>query len=1114
MNSTKNRPKRINRFLKFLLWTVGIFASLLLLLYLVILIFFPADRIRQLAVNYLASTLNRQVQIEKARINIFTGLELENLILYEMDSLQTAPNDKPPAFISIQQVTLKYKLWPLLHRQVLIREITIDSPRVQLFTDQNGNWNFQDLLPVESDSLPEIEPETAADTSEFSLPVSIQLERFELNNLHFDFSLLTDSTALQLTLDKLTGKISGLEIPAGLEQKFLAQTQFSSNLLLEDARLNLAYTAPADSLDLHISTIANLEIQSQFQGLHHITSNSLLQLKDFSLFETTPIFQSADPQSGLLKLQIQTVTNLTDGEINISDLRLDIVEQLLAQGSGTISQIFDEPNIDFTIDQSEVDAAGLMQLAAQLKMPELKSLLDSLSVSGTFSLAGTTISGNPLGEAPPEGLQLQARLALAHIFLTYGKNFAQVRDLNFNLAAQAGYSLVGFDNLSAAGNIFSPYWKIALDDTLSIDGKNFTLDFSTRLTGNFLPGSIDLTAKIADVWNSQIYFETALDSVKSQDNYRLNGRLQIQNLHLAQLEIPELTGKSDLELKFASTSLNDSRIRLKAQFDSLNVLMETGWETLPNQTVTTTLNVKTDTLLEDFSLDSIKLTINDYFQLHGRGVLNGLGTEGFQLTITQARVDNQKLYGQLPEIITGELGDLEISGHSNLTGQFSGEMPAEDSLWFHGKFFLNTQNTDVDYPDIFLKAWNIQLNTTLDLYPDSLTAFIETGVDSFALTDLRRQPFRKNYLTANLRMPRFERIIFSACSARVEELNTTVVFSGKIDSLETEPVIFFTTSVDFNNPAPVEVIDDLKLQGKAKTNARIYIHKNLLVVNAELDLNPLDMFYLDLLTAHGIRGTVQLKQKIDIEALHFIREELPLFASTQKAGLGYDYLRPYFQHLSQPIPTVRIEKIKILDYEVYDILFDILLGGARLDIPHFFLRAYEGNAQGQCGLTIGEGSFEDPEILLDSTRFQLRATFSNINTAKLNPVISAKAKKSKVNGNLALVGEGLNPEGELAITGELNITKIGPKVTDNLLRSLDPMGVDQGIQSVRQMLKLSFKPKLLSFEIKHGHFYPTIRLSKPFYLPVNIAGGGIELARMPIEIFLKQALATQYYVEY
>ena len=114
---------------------------------------------------------------------------------------------------------------------------------------------------------------------------------------------------------------------------------------------------------------------------------------------------------------------------------------------------------------------------------------------------------------------------------------------------------------------------------------------------------------------------------------------------------------------------------------------------------------------------------------------------------------------------------------------------------------------------------------------------------------------------------------------------------------------------------------------------------------------------------------------------------------------------------------------------------------------------------------------------------------------------------------MALAGKGLNPEGQMDMTGFFHITEIGPKVADNLLRSLDPMGADQGIQSVRRMLRTGFKASLMSFEIKHAHFYPHIVLSKPIYLPINIAGGEVELARVPVEIFLKQAFASQYYID-
>jgi len=129
-----------------------------------------------------------------------------------------------------------------------------------------------------------------------------------------------------------------------------------------------------------------------------------------------------------------------------------------------------------------------------------------------------------------------------------------------------------------------------------------------------------------------------------------------------------------------------------------------------------------------------------------------------------------------------------------------------------------------------------------------------------------------------------------------------------------------------------------------------------------------------------------------------------------------------------------------------------------------------------------------------------------MNSAKLLPTRSRKSKNSDLNMNLELSGKGVDPAGELEVGGYLYVTKIGPQFTDNVLRSLDPKRTDKSIQDTRKLLNWGYKPKLISFEIKHDNLYPSIHLVKGNFftklIPLNLSGGKIELARMPVKFFL------------
>jgi hypothetical protein len=129
-----------------------------------------------------------------------------------------------------------------------------------------------------------------------------------------------------------------------------------------------------------------------------------------------------------------------------------------------------------------------------------------------------------------------------------------------------------------------------------------------------------------------------------------------------------------------------------------------------------------------------------------------------------------------------------------------------------------------------------------------------------------------------------------------------------------------------------------------------------------------------------------------------------------------------------------------------------------------------------------------------------------MNSAKLLPDSKGRSKDADLNMNLELSGKGLDPTANVEVGGYLYITKIGPQFTDNVLQSFDPRGTDKSIQDTRKLLNWGYKPRLISFEIKHDNLYPSIHLIKGNFftkmIPLNLSGGKIELARIPIKFFL------------
>jgi hypothetical protein len=107
-----------------------------------------------------------------------------------------------------------------------------------------------------------------------------------------------------------------------------------------------------------------------------------------------------------------------------------------------------------------------------------------------------------------------------------------------------------------------------------------------------------------------------------------------------------------------------------------------------------------------------------------------------------------------------------------------------------------------------------------------------------------------------------------------------------------------------------------------------------------------------------------------------------------------------------------------------------------------------------------------------------------------------------MNATLAFKGRGLDISKGIDLDGFFHITKMGAEFASTLLESMDPKGSNRSIRLTKRLLKMGWKPKIFSFELRHGYVYPSLALSQPWFSPVRIPGQ-LEYGRLPLAFFLK-----------
>ena len=254
--------------------------AVLIVLVLVAPFLIPVNQFRPTIEEKASAALGRKVDVGNLSLSLFTGsLAADNLAIADDPKFSTAP------FLTAKSIKVGVELLPLvLHKDLNITGIVIDSPGVTLLRSPNGEWNYSSFGASASKSQGKTPPQTppqaqhpsSANAGEFSV------EKLELRD--GSVAIGSTNTKKRTTYDKvnltasnvslttkfpvtLTGNLPGggdLKIDGSvgpLDQENTALTPVDTKLTVNN--LNLANTGLLDPsaglggvLDLNATTVS------------------------------------------------------------------------------------------------------------------------------------------------------------------------------------------------------------------------------------------------------------------------------------------------------------------------------------------------------------------------------------------------------------------------------------------------------------------------------------------------------------------------------------------------------------------------------------------------------------------------------------------------------------------------------------------------------------------------------------------------------------------------------------------------------------------------------------------------------------------------------------------
>jgi len=133
------------------------------------------ERMRSLVSGLAEKSLNRKVSFGEIKISIFKGIVVKDFVVMEKDSAE--------AFIKTKDFILKYQLLPLLSKKLVIDELSITDPEIQMKKKPDGSFNFSDI--AKSGETPK---EEKPEEGPAPLPLTLSVKTIAIRNAKIDYT--------------------------------------------------------------------------------------------------------------------------------------------------------------------------------------------------------------------------------------------------------------------------------------------------------------------------------------------------------------------------------------------------------------------------------------------------------------------------------------------------------------------------------------------------------------------------------------------------------------------------------------------------------------------------------------------------------------------------------------------------------------------------------------------------------------------------------------------------------------------------------------------------------------------------------------------------------------
>jgi len=118
---------------------VGIACALLVVLIFLVPVLFNADRYRPKVISYLEEKTGRKIEIGRLAMTLFPGVAIH----IDDFGVKSPPLFPPSYIVKVARIDALLDGRALLHRRVVIKSLVLEQPVINLVSDPDGPWNFE-----------------------------------------------------------------------------------------------------------------------------------------------------------------------------------------------------------------------------------------------------------------------------------------------------------------------------------------------------------------------------------------------------------------------------------------------------------------------------------------------------------------------------------------------------------------------------------------------------------------------------------------------------------------------------------------------------------------------------------------------------------------------------------------------------------------------------------------------------------------------------------------------------------------------------------------------------------------------------------------------------------